>query len=123
MKASSTILPRYWVSWMAGLPTRWMVRAGEGRAADGTAGWAAAVRAARPNIERSAVRMGIDISYTNRSYTARSATFMEPFDPLFRNPHLQTIAGHYWRRPSDFARFPIQRRLYRTERSEEHTSE
>ena len=24
---------------------------------------------------------------------------MESFDPLFRNPHLQTIAGHYWPRP------------------------
>ena len=25
---------------------------------------------------------------------------MIPFDPLFRNPHLQTIAGHYWKRPA-----------------------
>lgn len=25
---------------------------------------------------------------------------MEPFDPLFRNPHLQTIASHYWPRPA-----------------------
>lgn len=24
---------------------------------------------------------------------------MAPFDPLFRNPHLQTIASHYWPRP------------------------
>jgi len=40
---------------------------------------------------------------------------MEPFDPLFRNPHLQTIAGHYWRRPRDLDRFPRERRLYRTE--------
>jgi len=40
---------------------------------------------------------------------------MEPFDPLFRNPHWQTIAGHYWRRPRELARFPIERRLYRTE--------
>jgi len=40
---------------------------------------------------------------------------MEPFDPLFRNPHLQTIAGHYWRRPRALARFPLERRLYRTE--------
>jgi predicted alpha/beta-fold hydrolase len=38
-----------------------------------------------------------------------------PFDPLFRNPHLQTIAAHYWRRPDDSARFPIESRLYRTE--------
>ena len=40
---------------------------------------------------------------------------MEPFDPLFRNPHLQTIAGHYWRRPRELASFPLERRLYRTE--------
>lgn len=40
---------------------------------------------------------------------------MHSFDPLFRNPHLQTIAGHYWKRPSYDPRFPIERRLYRTE--------
>jgi predicted alpha/beta-fold hydrolase len=40
---------------------------------------------------------------------------MQPFDPLFRNPHLQTIASYYWKRPPDDARFPIERRLYRTE--------
>jgi hypothetical protein len=39
---------------------------------------------------------------------------MTPFDPLFRNPHLQTIAGHFWKRPSDGG-VPIERRLYRTE--------
>ena len=40
---------------------------------------------------------------------------MPPFDPLFRNPHLQTILGHYWKRTDDDSRFPIERRLYRTE--------
>lgn len=40
---------------------------------------------------------------------------MRPFDPLFRNPHLQTIAGHYWKRPDYDARLPIEERLYRTE--------
>ena len=40
---------------------------------------------------------------------------MPPFEPLFRNPHWQTIAGHYWKRPADDARFPIEPRLYRTE--------
>jgi predicted alpha/beta-fold hydrolase len=40
---------------------------------------------------------------------------MPPFNPLFRNPHWQTIAAHYWRRPEDDARFPTERRLYRTE--------
>jgi len=40
---------------------------------------------------------------------------MQPFDPLFRNPHLQTILGHYWKRPDWDARFPIEQHFYRTE--------
>ena len=40
---------------------------------------------------------------------------MPPFDPLFRNPHLQTILGHYWSRPDHDRHFPIERQLYRTE--------
>ena len=40
---------------------------------------------------------------------------MVPFKPLFRNPHLQTILANYWRRPISEVRFPIERRLYRTE--------
>ena len=40
---------------------------------------------------------------------------MTPFRPLFRNPHLQTIAGHLWRRQGEETRFPLRRRLYRTE--------
>ena len=40
---------------------------------------------------------------------------MRPFDPLFRNPHLQTIAGHYWKRPDVAAEFPLTSRLIRTE--------
>jgi predicted alpha/beta-fold hydrolase len=40
---------------------------------------------------------------------------MVPFDPLFRNPHVQTIAGHFWRRPHTTREFPMQRRLMRTE--------
>jgi len=39
---------------------------------------------------------------------------MDPFEPLIRNPHLQTIAGHYWKRPSPDA-FPVERRYYQTE--------
>jgi predicted alpha/beta-fold hydrolase len=39
---------------------------------------------------------------------------MTPFDPLFRNPHLQTIASHFWKRPADDAA-PTERRLYQTE--------
>ena len=40
---------------------------------------------------------------------------MRPFDPLFTNPHLQTLAGHYWPRPFDPRRFPVERVLLRTE--------
>jgi len=40
---------------------------------------------------------------------------MLPFDPLFRSPHAQTIAAHFWKRPDLTREFPIERRLYRTE--------
>ena len=32
---------------------------------------------------------------------------MRPFDPLFRNPHLATIAGNFWKRPEIEARWPV----------------
>src|SRR5947209_10461378 len=35
------------------------------------------------------------------------------FRPLFRNPHLQTIAAHLWPRPKTTA--PIERRYLQTE--------
>jgi uncharacterized protein len=38
-----------------------------------------------------------------------------PFEPLFRNPHLQTIAGHFWPRSGEENRYPPERRLCRTE--------
>ena len=40
---------------------------------------------------------------------------MLPFDPLFANPHLQTIASHYWPRPRSQSRWPLQPRLFQTE--------
>ena len=40
---------------------------------------------------------------------------MVPFVPLFKSPHLQTIAGHAWLRPFDGRRFPVVNTLYRTE--------
>ena len=40
---------------------------------------------------------------------------MPPFDPLFRNPHSQTIAGHFWPRPESRQRYPPASRLFRTE--------
>lgn len=40
---------------------------------------------------------------------------MRPFVPFFRNPHLSTIAGNYWRRELDEVRFPVEARLFETE--------
>ena len=40
---------------------------------------------------------------------------MVHFDPLFRNPHWQAVAGHLWKRDGGEARFPIERRLFQTE--------
>ncbi len=40
---------------------------------------------------------------------------MRPFVPLLKNPHLLTIAGNYWRRGLDLARFPVEEKLYQTE--------
>jgi len=35
------------------------------------------------------------------------------FQPLFRHPHLLTVAGNFWRRSIDLSRFPALRKLYR----------
>lgn len=40
---------------------------------------------------------------------------MREFVPLFRNPHLATIAGNYWHRHLDERRFPVESKLYETE--------
>jgi predicted alpha/beta-fold hydrolase len=40
---------------------------------------------------------------------------LQPFVPFFRNPHLLTIAGNYWRRKLDMQRFPVETKLYETE--------
>jgi predicted alpha/beta-fold hydrolase len=40
---------------------------------------------------------------------------LRPFVPFFRNPHLSTIAGNYWRRELDQQRFPVTARFYDTE--------
>jgi len=40
---------------------------------------------------------------------------MEPFSPLFHNPHLQSILAHFWPRPDVSADFPVERRFVRTE--------
>jgi predicted alpha/beta-fold hydrolase len=40
---------------------------------------------------------------------------LQPFEPLVSNPHLLTIAAHFWPSRLDERRFPVERRLYRTE--------
>jgi uncharacterized protein len=40
---------------------------------------------------------------------------LRPFVPFFRNPHLLTIAGNYWRRDLDERRFPVEAKFYDTE--------
>ena len=40
---------------------------------------------------------------------------MQPFVPLFKNPHVQTIAGHFWPRPSGTRQCPVEKKLYHTE--------
>ena len=39
----------------------------------------------------------------------------EPFKPLFRNPHLATIAGNFWRRPDSEQQWPVETVVYQTE--------
>jgi len=41
---------------------------------------------------------------------------LRPYVPLFRSPHLQTIAANYWHRPLETARFPVRAVKYQTER-------
>ncbi|MGI8741530.1 MAG: YheT family hydrolase [Bryobacteraceae bacterium] len=38
-----------------------------------------------------------------------------PFVPLFRNPHLLTLAGNFWPRTFDDQPFPVTEKLYQTE--------
>ncbi len=40
---------------------------------------------------------------------------MSPFRPLFRNAHLQTVAGAFWQRPFDEEAFPVTATYYQTE--------
>ncbi len=40
---------------------------------------------------------------------------MRPFDPFFKNPHLATVAGNFWKRPVSEARWPVEAKLYQTE--------
>jgi hypothetical protein len=40
---------------------------------------------------------------------------MHPFDPLFRNAHLATIAGNFWKRPELESRWPVVDQHYEPE--------
>jgi len=40
---------------------------------------------------------------------------LKRFTPLVSNPHLLTIAAHFWPGGLDTRRFPVERKLYRTE--------
>jgi predicted alpha/beta-fold hydrolase len=40
---------------------------------------------------------------------------LTPFNPLFRNPHLATIAGNFWKRPEISDRWPVEAVIYQTE--------
>jgi len=40
---------------------------------------------------------------------------LRPYDPLFRNPHLITIASNFWSRPLDVVRFPVESVRLRTD--------
>lgn len=42
---------------------------------------------------------------------------MLPFEPLFRNPHLATLAGNFWSRPASEDRWPAEAVVYETEPS------
>lgn len=40
---------------------------------------------------------------------------MNVFEPFFRNPHLSTLAGNFWKRAIDETRFPTREAVYETE--------
>jgi predicted alpha/beta-fold hydrolase len=40
---------------------------------------------------------------------------VRPFIPFFKNPHLSTLAGNFWRRPSSEHRWPVRSVIYQTE--------
>ena len=42
-------------------------------------------------------------------------SYLRPFDPLFRNPHLATLAGNFWSRPDGDARWPVEEVRFTTE--------
>lgn len=45
----------------------------------------------------------------------KATSFMQDFDPLFKNPHVLTVLANFWPRKYDHARFPMESRLIRTD--------
>ena len=41
--------------------------------------------------------------------------WLQPFEPLFRNRHLETIVGRFWTSPLDESKWPTAERLFTTE--------
>lgn len=63
----------------------------------------------------SALTFRTESFYTQPHPLAPAIVAACPFDPLFRNPHLQTIAGRLWARDGAAARYPLQSKFYQTE--------
>ncbi len=51
----------------------------------------------------------------NRPPSGTGAAWLQPFEPLFRNRHLETIVGRFWRSPLDDSRWPTTEKLFATE--------
>ena len=51
----------------------------------------------------------------NNHAPAAPPAWLQPFEPLFRNRHLETIAGGFWTSPLDESKWPTAERLFTTE--------
>src|ERR1051326_549287 len=119
MKVRATILPLYALTFNGAEPIRMIENGGAGRGVTGAdAGKSGMVKnteaQTRGNHKVRIGRLFLYYRFPGRhGFLNMISAAIVPFDPLFRNPHLQTIAGHYWRRPD--ARCPKESRFYRTE--------
>ena len=51
----------------------------------------------------------------NRQTSETGPAWLQPFEPLFRNRHLETIVGRFWRSPLDDSRWPTTEKMFATE--------
>ena len=51
----------------------------------------------------------------NRQTPETGCAWLQPFEPLFRNRHLETIVGRFWRSPLDDSKWPTTEKLFATE--------